>query len=116
MNITLSGKEYGLKFNIGTLNVLHEQFGIDPLKFKAESDSWKDLLPYACMILYAALSAFCRSNKNTLGFSPADVEEMMDDLSVTDLTDIITAYNNIFNRVTPSVNGEVDKGAQLNVG
>lgn len=112
MPLELGGKVRGLKFNIGTLKCLGEITGQDPLKFKAESDNFSDLLPYTIKIIHAALLANCMSKKETPDFTAEEVEEWATELSGFDLTEIISCYNGIFTPPKPSANGEVSKDTQ----
>jgi hypothetical protein len=112
LSLELGGKSRGLKFNIGTLKCLKEVAGIDPLDFKAESESLSDLLPYAEKIMHAALLSNCLIKKEAPDFTAADVSDWFIDLDIPIITDIINRYNEIFRTSTPSVNGEVGKDTQ----
>lgn len=112
LSLELGGKARGLKFNIGTLRCLKDVAGVDPLDFKAESDKFSDLLPYAEKILHAALLSNCLSKKEHADFTDADVSEWMNELDVPTITEIITLYNGIFSTPKLSANREVGKDTQ----
>lgn len=113
LSLELGGKARGLKFNIGTLRCLKDVAGIDPINFKAESDTLSDLLPYAEKIMHAALLSNCLSKKEAPDFTADDITEWFNELDLPTITDIINRYNGIFTTGKPSVNGEVGKDTQL---
>jgi hypothetical protein len=112
MTLKLGGQVRGLKFNIGTLKCLRDITGIDPLAYKAESDTFQDLLPYATKIMHAALLSNCLSKKEQPDFRDEDVSVWVDELSVAELTEVIAHYNSIFTTKL-SANGEVGKDTQI---
>lgn len=113
MSLEIGGKVRGLKFNVGTLKCLGDIInGEDPLKFKAQSDNFADILPYATKIAHAAMLSNCLSKKEAPDFTAEDVEQWVNDLSGFDLTTIINNYNGIFNQPKSSANGEVGKDTQ----
>ena len=112
LSLEIGGRVRGLKFNVGTFKCLGEIIGADPLQFKAEGESFADILPYAAKITYAALLSNCLSKKEAPDFAGEDVNQWVTDLSGYELTDIINRYNSIFARPKPSANGEVGKDTQ----
>lgn len=113
MTLELGGKVRGLKFNVGTLKCLRDVSGIDPMEYKAESNSFEVLIPYATNILYAALLSNCLSKKEEPDFTAEDIKGWVDELTVTDLTAVILKYNEIFIAPNTHANGEVGKDTQL---
>jgi len=112
LSLELGGKARGLKFNIGTLRCIKDVAGVDPLDFKAESELFTDILPYAEKIFHAALLSNCLSKKEPADFTADDVTAWFNDLDMPTITDIINRYNSIFS-ASPSANGEVGKDTQL---
>lgn len=112
MSLELGGAVRGLKFNIGTLKYLGELTGVDPFQFKAEGNNFSDLLPYAIKITHAALLSNCLSKKQDPDFTDADVQSWVDDLSISELTEIVNHYNAIFASPKASANGEVSADTQ----
>jgi len=112
MPLEIGGKVRGLKFNVGTLKCLRDITGADPLQFKAEGESFDDILPYAIKITHAALLSNCLSKKEAPDFTADDIEQWVNDLSGYDLTEIIMYFNRIFKQPNPSANGEVSKDTQ----
>lgn len=94
----IGGAQRTLRFNIRTMNCLQEITGIDPLQFKAESDTWSEILPYATKIIHAALLAECMCNKQEPDFTADDVQNWINDLNGADLLDVITRYNAMFTK------------------
>lgn len=113
MTLELGGKVRGLKFNIGTLKYLRDVTGIDPMEYKAESNSFAEILPYATNILHAALLSNCLSKKEEPDFTAEDVTIWVDELTAGDLTGVILKYNEIFVAPNTQANGEVGKDTQL---
>lgn len=113
ITLELGGISRGLKFNIGTLKYLKDVTGIDPMEYKVETNTFAELLPYATNILHAALLSNCLSKKEQPDFTAADVQGWVDDLSVSDLTEVILKYNEIFVSPKAQANGEVGKDTQL---
>jgi hypothetical protein len=112
MSLELGGKVRGLKFNVRTLDCFQELFGIDPLTFKAESESYKDIRPYAEKIFHAALLSNCLSKKEQPDFVAEDVAEWMKDLSGYEITTVCTTWNGMWLTPNTAVNGEVGKDTQ----
>lgn len=112
MALELGGKQRGLKFNIGTLKFLRDVTGIDPMEYKAESNNFDVLLPYATNILHAALLSNCLSKKDDPDFTAEDVKQWVDELTVSDLTAVILKYNEIFLSPKTQANGEVGADTQ----
>ena len=112
LQLELGGKVRGLKFNIGTLKYLRELTGLDPMDFKAESNKFEELLPYATKILHAALLSNLLSKKEDRDFTSEDVDAWVNELSVSDLTTVILKYNSIFEIPQAAANGEVGKDTQ----
>lgn len=115
LSLELGGKTRGLKFNIGTLKCFQALFDIDPLKFKAESDDFKDIVPFAEKIFHAALLSNCRSKKVEPDFTSEDVKEWIDELSGYEITEICTTWNNMWLDPKASTNGEVGKDTQPSI-
>lgn len=108
ISLELGGQNRGLNFNINTLDYMQSEFDIDPLQFKAESTSWKDLRPYATKIVYVALLSNYKSKKAEIDFSIEDVEAWVGELNGAELTQVVNLWNGQFTAVAePSPNGEV---------
>jgi hypothetical protein len=112
LSLELGGKARGLKFNVGTLRCFQTQFNIDPLQFKAESDDFKGILPFAEKILHAALLSNCLSKKEAPDFSAEDITEWIDELSGYEITKICTTWNDMWSAPKTTANGEVGKDTQ----
>lgn len=111
MQLELGGKVRGLKFNMGTYKALEEITGQDPLTYVPESQLHKDLRPYALNVFHAALLSNCKSKKVDPDFTAEDVIEWFDELSITEVTEIINKHSGKDDS-KPSVNGEADKDTQ----
>lgn len=105
LTLHIDDKPYSLRFNIGTYNHVADITGEDPFKFKAASDSYKDVMAYAKVIFLSAL--------RTDGYlaTQEEAEVLFNQLSAADVTLIINMYNNPVDS-KPSLNGEVSKDTQ----
>lgn len=108
ISLELGGEKRGLSFNNNTLQFMQSEFDIDPLTFKAESTSWKDLLPYAVKIVYVALLSNYKSKKQEPSFGLQDVEDWVGEMNGAELTEVVSMWNGQFRMdAEPSANGEV---------
>src|SRR5688572_8042388 len=96
LNIEIGGEKRGLKFDIGTLKCLQDLYNIDPFTFKAETNGLAELLPYATKIVHAGLTRNAAIKKSGEAFTAEQADEWVSDLDIPTLTDIVTAYNEIF--------------------
>jgi hypothetical protein len=114
ITLELGGKQRGLNFNINTLDFMQSEFDIDPLQFKAESTSWKDLRPYATKIVYVALLSNCKGRKEQPDFEQSDVEVWVGELNGAELTKVVDMWNGQFTVASePSPNGEVGNSSPV---
>lgn len=112
LNIEIGGEKRGLKFDIGTLKTLQDLYDIDPFTFKAEANGIGELLPYATKIVHAGLVRNAVIKKEAVAINAEMVDVWVSELDIPTLTDIVTAYNEIFTRKVPSANGEVGTDTQ----
>jgi hypothetical protein len=112
LQIELGSVKRGLKFDIGTLKCLQDLYSVDPFNFQTESTSMSDLLPYATKIVHAGLVRNSNIKKEAVDITIDQIDEWVSELDLPTLTDIVTAYNEVFTRKVPSANGEVGKDTQ----
>jgi hypothetical protein len=115
LQLELGGQKRGLKFDIGTLKVLRDQFDIDPFTFRTESNSLTELLPYATKIIYSAALRNLRVKKEPEDITYEQFESWVDELDIPTISLAVSCYNGIFVTKSPSANGEVGKDTQVNV-
>lgn len=111
LQLEINGQLYGLKFNIGTYNNVRQATGLDPFKYLAASEGFDDIIPYAKVIIKAALLSNCQSKGETVEYTDKEIDDLVTEMSPADLQIIITMYNNPVDS-KPSVNGEVSKHTQ----
>jgi hypothetical protein len=112
LKIEIGGEKRGLKFDIGTLKTIQDLYEIDPFTLRAETNTLRELLPYATKIVHAGLKRNAVIKKQATDFTPEQLDEWVSELDIPTLTDIVTAYNEIYTRKIPSANGEVGSDTQ----
>lgn len=95
MQLELGGEKRGLKFNVGTLKRLNENFDIDPLHWQIKESTLQEVLPYVEKITFAALINNCIANGHQPNFTFEMVQRWVEDLDPEQIAEIATIYNSM---------------------
>lgn len=102
----LGGTDRGLKFSMGTLRHIGELTKSDPLDFSVTGDISKQY-GYVKTIVHAGLLANADAKGVQPDFTEQDIIKWVDDLELSDVTAISTAFSRAF-----SVAGEGNRDTQ----
>ena len=94
MSLELGGEKRGVPFKMGTLRKLKELTNSDPYGFLSalNINDIDDQAKFVSTIVYAALLANAQAKKEVPDFSKEDVELWVDDLDMSDWTEVISTF------------------------
>lgn len=111
LQLEIDGQVYGLKFNIGTMQIVGELTGQDPFKYKADSEDFADVLKWVKPIFHAALLTNHKAKKEDASYTAEQITELVTALSLSDINLINQLWSNPADS-KPSMNGEVSANTQ----
>jgi hypothetical protein len=90
LRLNLGEQERGLKFNMGTLKIIKELVGSDPLEFFKHRAQLEDELEQLAVIVYAAAASNMRVKKEIPDFTLDDARLWVDDMDLRDVQNLTT--------------------------